>query len=149
MLLTMDDPLTRYVTALEQLDRTTLDDLLALCDPDMHFRDPFNDSRGVDAFGRVMQDMFAKLDDIRFRIDHMGWSVTDDACALIHWSLDAKLAALGGKSWQVEGCSMLRFGADGQLTAHYDYWDAATGLYERLPVLGRVLGLLRRRIRAD
>lgn len=149
MLHTMDDPLTRYVTALEQLDRATLPDLLALCDPDLHFRDPFNDCRGVAAFGRVMQDMFAKLDNVRFSTDHMAWSVTDDSCALIHWTLTAHLAALGGKPWQVEGCSMLRFGTDGKLTAHYDYWDAAAGLYERLPVLGRVLGLLRRRIRVD
>lgn len=145
----MDDPLTRYVTALEQLDRATLTDLLALCDRDMHFRDPFNDCRGVDAFGRVMQDMFAKLDNVSFRSDHMAWSIKDDSCALIHWTLDANLAALGGKPWHLAGCSLLHFGAGGLLTAHYDYWDAAAGLYERLPVLGRVLGLLRRRIRAE
>lgn len=147
MLNVMNDRLTRYLTALEQLDRATLADLLALCDPDMHFRDPFNDCRGVDAFGRIMQDMFAKLDHVRFRTNHMAWSATDESCALVHWTLDANLRALDGKPWHVEGCSMLRFGADSKLTAHYDYWDAAGGLYERLPVLGRVLRLLRRRIR--
>ena len=144
----MDDPLTRYVAALERLNRESLADLLALCDPHMHFRDPFNDCHGVAAFGRVMEDMFAKLDDVHFAADHVAWSGSDRSCALIHWHLDASLRALRGKPWQVEGCSMLHFGADGTLTAHYDYWDAAAGFYEHLPILGRVLGLLRRRIAA-
>ena len=143
----MTDPLARYAAALETLERETLPALLTLCDPELHFRDPFNDCHGVDAFGRVMGDMFDKLDNVRFKANHVAWSAADASAALMHWTLEANLRAFDGKPWRVEGCSMLRFGDDGRLTAHYDYWDAAAGLYERIPLLGYVLRTLRRRIR--
>lgn len=145
----MDDPLSRYVNALEQLDRTKLAGLLEMCDPDMHFRDPFNDCHGVAAFGRVMQHMFETLDEVRFASHYRAITTDDPSSALIHWTLDAKFGRFNGRPWHVEGCSMLRFSADGKLTAHYDYWDAASGFYERLPILGRLLRSLRRRIAVD
>ena len=142
----MNDPLARYVHTLETLERSTLAELLTLCAPTIHFRDPFNDCHGVAAFGRVMDDMFDKLDDVRFEVDHRAWSAADESCALIQWTLRANLRAFGAKAWCVEGCSELHFGADGKLTAHYDYWDAAAGLYERLPLIGFLFRTLRRRI---
>lgn len=143
----MNDSLSRYVRTLETLKRESLAELLTLCDPHIHFRDPFNDCHGVDAFGRVLGDMFDKLDNVRFTASHAAWSSLDDPCGLIHWHLNANLRALGDKPWCVEGCSLLRFGVDGKLTAHFDYWDAAAGLYERIPIIGCVLRSLRRRIR--
>ncbi len=143
----MNDSLSRYIHTLETLERGTLAQLLALCHPDIHFRDPFNDCHGVDAFGRVMGDMFDKLDAVDFSTQHVAWSANDEACALVQWTLRAKLRALANQAWSVEGCSVLHVGGDGNITAHYDYWDAAAGLYERIPLIGFVLRSLRRRIR--
>ena len=36
----------------------------------------------------------------------------------------------------------------GRVVAHRDYWDAAEELYEKLPVLGALMRLLKRRLRA-
>jgi hypothetical protein len=94
-----------------------------------------------------MGDMFDKLDDVHFTADLDAWCAADESSALIHWTLSANMRAFAGKPWCVEGCSMLHFGDDHKVTAHYDYWDAASGLYEHLPLLGFLFRLLRRRIR--
>ena len=37
--------------------------------------------------------------------------------------------------------------ADGRVVEHRDYWDAAEQLYEKLPLIGGVLRLLKRSMR--
>ena len=37
---------------------------------------------------------------------------------------------------------------DGRVLAHIDHWDPAAQLYERVPVLGAVLRMIRRRLAA-
>jgi hypothetical protein len=39
----------------------------------------------------------------------------------------------------------VRFAADGRVGWHRDYWDAAEELYEKLPLIGSLMRLLRRR----
>jgi hypothetical protein len=41
------------------------------------------------------------------------------------------------------GGSHLVLDADGCITLHRDYWDAAEELYEKLPVVGRVMRWLK------
>ena len=45
----------------------------------------------------------------------------------------------------VRGGSHLVLAEDGRIRAHRDYWDAAEELYEKLPILGRLMRWLRRR----
>jgi steroid Delta-isomerase len=146
----MTDALDIYTTALQSLTADRLDGLMLLVGEDMHFRDPFNDCRGRDHYRAILEDMFDKLGAIKFSVDASAWVAPRDAggarMALIKWMLAAELQK---KPWCVEGCSDIRFGPSGLVLAHYDYWDAASGLYERFPVIGGVLKLMRRRIRVD
>lgn len=73
----------------------------------------------------------------------------DAGVALIRWQLDARLSKLGNQPWSVPGCSELHFSADGRVSAHLDYWDAAGQLYEIIPLLGRCLRALRHRLQVD
>jgi hypothetical protein len=50
----------------------------------------------------------------------------------------------GGDPVVSYGMTHFRFDTSGRILLHRDFWDAATGLYEYLPVLGPVL----RRVRA-
>jgi hypothetical protein len=40
----------------------------------------------------------------------------------------------------------VRFDPEGLVTLHQDYWDAGAGLYEHMPVLGRLIGAIRARL---
>ena len=46
----------------------------------------------------------------------------------------------------VRGASHLQYDAQGRITMHRDYWDAAEELYEKLPLLGLLMRWLRRRL---
>ena len=145
----MTDALDTYVAALQSLTADRLEDLMLLVADDVHFRDPFNDCRGRVRYCAVLKDMFENLDAIEFTVNQSAAVAPRDAdnaqAALIKWTLTAELHK---KPWRIEGCSELRFGSNGLLLAHHDYWDA-TSLYEWFPVIGRVLKVLRRRIQID
>jgi hypothetical protein len=40
------------------------------------------------------------------------------------------------------------FAADGRIARHRDYWDVAEELYEKVPLLGGLMRLVKRRLRA-
>jgi hypothetical protein len=42
------------------------------------------------------------------------------------------------------GVTHLRFDADGRIVLHQDFWDASEGLYQYVPMLGRVIHRIRR-----
>ncbi len=44
------------------------------------------------------------------------------------------------------GISHLRFDASGQVVLHQDYWDAASGLFQHLPIIGGLLRWIKRRL---
>lgn len=140
----MSDPLQTYVEALEQLRADNLDSVLALVSENIHFTDPFNDCHSRARYRAVLIDMFDKLGEVRFVVDDYAWS-NDVAArrALLRWTLSAELFE---RPWEVCGCSALGFDDRDLLIAHHDYWDAATAVYERIPILGRLLRSIRRRI---
>jgi hypothetical protein len=58
----------------------------------------------------------------------------------VRWRMTVVSDQLGGGEPMVSyGMSHFRFDADGRILLHKDFWDAGTGLYEYLPVIGSVL----------
>lgn len=112
---------------------------------DAYFKDPFNEVRGVDAIRRIFQHMFEQLEAPRFRISEkmMG---ADGNAALI-WEFRFRSSLLGGDQL-LRGASHLRFAGDGKVIFHRDYWDASEELYVKIPLLGALMRLLRRRLAA-
>ncbi len=52
----------------------------------------------------------------------------------------------GGRAQQIHGGTLLTLAADGRIAAHRDYWDAAEGVYEKLPFVGALLRVIKRRM---
>ena len=136
----MTAPNERYRTFLEKLTLETLERLPDHVTPDVRFKDPFNDVRGADAMARVFRHMFANVRNVRFTVHH---ALASEDTGLMSWRFQG---ILSGKPWSFEGTSVLRFAPDGRVAEHIDYWDAATEFYERFPVIGWLLAVLRRRL---
>ena len=136
-----DLALKRYAEFFESLtaDRVALLDQVMT--EDVSFTDPFNSVRGIEQVRQVFVEMHAQFSDARFVVTHA--ALADDGSGLLRWELNGKLRRTGDP-WHVEGMSQVRFGPDGRVSEHVDYWDAARQFYERLPVVGWIL----RRIRA-
>lgn len=106
------------------------------------FKDPFNEVNGLEAIRRVFAHMFERLAEPRFKVLER---VVDDAGALLTWEFSFRS---GKRSILVRGASHLRFNNRGKVVYHRDYWDAAEELYAKLPLLGGLMRLLRRRLAA-
>ena len=132
--------LDAYLAAYDAMGPDNLDVFDAVCDPDVRFVDPFNDLRGVERLKDVYRDMYASLDRPRFTIHD---SAVGEKAGYIRWSFDF---GLRGREMSVDGMSEVAFGPDGRVVAHVDHWDSGSQVYARIPVLGTVIGWVRKRI---
>ena len=132
-----------YVDALQTLRPETVDALMALCRPDVHFRDPFNDVRGQAAYANALRHMFRKVDGLRFEVTHLSG---DDDVWCLAWRFTGRARLLG--DLELEGTSLVGLDEGGKVASHSDHWDATEQVYGRLPVVGRLFRLMRRAFRA-
>lgn len=110
--------------------------------PDAYFKDPFNEVRGVEAIQRIFAHMFQQLDAPRFVVTER---VADSDGVMLVWEFSFRTRQWGrGVTQVIRGVSHLKFGADGKVCYHRDYWDAAEELYMKLPVIGSLMRGLRK-----
>lgn len=107
-----------------------------------YFKDPFNEVRRLDDIKEIFSRMFLQVADPRFLVkEHAG----DMRGLFLVWDMSFRM-----KSWRpresqiIRGVSHLRFGPDGKVAYHRDYWDTGEELYSKLPLLGAGVRLLRR-----
>lgn len=129
-----------YCQYLQTITRERVGMLDQHVSPDVHFRDPFNDVQGIDNMRAVFEDMFDQISDIAFDIRDQ---ISDGNVTVITWTMSGIMMK---KPWSVEGASRLTFDDNGLLTEHLDYWDAAEGVYEKLPFIGWLPRALRRKL---
>ncbi|MEZ5824067.1 MAG: nuclear transport factor 2 family protein [Geminicoccaceae bacterium] len=134
-----------YIEAFENLEPATLDRLMDRFSTDARFADPFNDVTGRDAIRRVFERMFEDVDDPRFVVT--GRAGAGDTHYL-RWHFTCRPKGFLGRSGDlvIDGMSEVRLDSDGRVCLHVDHWDAARQLYEHVPVLGSILGILRRKL---
>jgi steroid Delta-isomerase len=128
----------------ETLSPASLVGLRTVYSEAVQFRDPFNDLQGADQLEALLARMFERLHTPRFVVREV--AVQNDGAVLL-WDFHYRL-----RGWQphrqrhIHGASHVRFAADGRVSIHRDYWDAAEEVYEQLPVLGALLRCLKRRL---
>ena len=139
-----DTAVADYIAFLETMTPESLDRFEEVFAPDAHFRDPFNDARGLPAVRQVFEKMFQDLDGHGFQV--LGHAIAGER-VYMNWRF--RIVPKGRKrEWWIDGMSAVDFRDDGKVVAHIDHYDAAGQIYERFPLIGPVLRALRRRIAA-
>jgi steroid Delta-isomerase len=90
----------------------------------------------------IFGHMFANLDGPRFEVRDL---IVQGDQAFLSWDFVFRMRRFNREPQRIRGGSHLRFGAEGLITEHRDYWDAAEELYEKLPVLGGLMRWLKKR----
>ena len=137
----------RVIHFFEHLQPGDIAQLARLYAADARFKDPFNEVEGIAAIADVFDHMFATLDSPRFVVT--GQVVQGQQCFLLWDFLFAFKGYSRGVTQTVRGTSHLVFNDQGRVMLHRDYWDAAEGLYEKLPLVGVLMRWLKRRVNAD
>ncbi len=142
----------RYVEFMTTLGPAGIATAASVVTDDMHFRDPFNDVHGRAHFVRCLQDMLEKLDDLRIEVTHVAALAARSELPgaapsfALYWHFSGRLKQLGRRHWAVTGVAVVTLAVDGRVAEHLDYWDAAGGFYEQLPMIGGLMRWLRRRL---
>ncbi len=140
----MSDFLRRFAQAFATLDKHNLHLLDSLYSKDIVFTDPLHEVHGLTPLHRLF----------RASCTVMSASCASTSTASTRWP-KAKVTCAGkssfchprlakGKVIRVEGCSHLMW--RDKVYRHRDYFDAGAMLYEHLPVFGRVISWLKRRV---
>ena len=124
----------------ETLSPTALASVGEIYASDAVFIDPFNELKGLASIRAVYQHMFDTLVRPRFVITK---SVSTLQSGFMTWDF---LFECRGQSMCISGCTQFELNAAGLITLHQDYWDPAQQIYEKIPLLGSVLRLLRRKL---
>ena len=143
----MVDAAADYQRYWEELSPDTIDRLRALAAPDMRFADPFNDVTGVDKVVRLLHAGFEDSEGLRFAFRDR--AVSDSGAVYYRWQCRFRPKRFKGPPWVIEGMSEVRFDAAGRVAEHVDHWDSGSQFYRRIPVLGWLIGLVRRRLAVE
>ena len=109
---------------------------------DAYFKDPFNEVHRLEDIRKIFARMFRQVTDPRFVV---GENIGDARALFLVWDMRFRM-----KSWKpqqvqiIRGVSHLRFGEDGKVNYHRDYWDTGEEIYAKLPLIGGAVRFLRR-----
>jgi len=130
-----------YIRLFEELSFETIEGMEAFVCPNVRFKDPFNDITGIAVFRALLEKTLSDVSDPIFCVTNQ---VLDDKTLFLRWTFQGHVKGLG--NWHVVGMSAVRFDDHGKICEHIDYWDAAEQFYEKLPVIGGVLRMIKRRL---
>ena len=134
----------RLASFYEALDPQRLNALDTVYAPQARFKDPFNDVVGIPAIRAIFQHMFDTLENPRFVV-HTCFG--DSAQGFLTWTMYFHTrTGKRVKAWEIHGGTHVQWGRDGRVMLHRDYWDAAEELYEKIPLLGGLMRVLKRRL---
>lgn len=104
------------------------------------FVDPFNQLTGLASVRAVYQHMFDTLKQPRFVVTT---TVESERHGFMTWDF---LFECRGQAQQISGCTQFELNDQGLIILHRDYWDAAQQVYEKIPLLGAVIRMIRRKL---
>lgn len=140
------DALDRFSHFFSSFGVERIDRLLdAVYASDVYFNDTLKAIHGRDELRHYLRESAAAVEDCRVTIEDS--TRTHAGEHLVRWRMMIRFKKLrrGVDTWTV-GVSHLRFGADGRVVYHQDYWNAADGIYEHVPLLGTMIRALKKRL---
>ena len=139
----MSSFLRQFAQRFAQLDKDNLQRLGELYTDDVRFTDPLHEVQGLGQLRGYFAELYANVSELRF--DFHGFDQIAEGEGYLRWVMSYRHPRLaGGRLIRVDGCSHLLW--SDKVYCHRDYFDAGALLYEHLPVLGRAIAWLKRRM---
>ena len=121
----------KYVKSFEQLEPSTISDLIDCLHESFIFIDPFNNIRGKESFRKFLEKMFLKIKDPKFKILKV---LEEKNLTLIKWSFEYQMSK---KKINFDGVSEI-ITKENLVYKHIDYWDSGKNFYSNLPLIGSI-----------
>lgn len=112
--------------------------------PGAVFQDPAVKIRGLERISHYYSSVYRNVKEIRF--DFQDVFTAKERFAMT-WLMTIKVKGLNfGEPYSVEGISVFEFNEEGKVTFHRDYVDLGAMVYEKIPVLGKLITGIRKRL---
>lgn len=115
-------------------DPSTADKISQLYASSLYFNDTVTTLRTRTDLSEYMGKTSDRLNVSTVKIDQV---IRDGEDVFVRWNMHFSSSAYGmGVDSESIGMTHLRFNEQGEIILHQDFWDAAAGLYEHLPIVG-------------
>lgn len=139
----MSDFLRQFAHSFASLDKHNLERLENLYSKDITFTDPLHEVQGLTALHDYFAGLYEQVSQLRF--DFHSFDQVNEGEGYLRWKMSFSHPQLAkGQVIRVEGCSHLLW--RDKVYRHRDYFDAGALLYEHLPIVGRIIAWLKRRM---
>lgn len=139
----MSDFLQHFAHEFSMLNKDNLERVGELYSSDVSFTDPLHHIQGLAAMQRYFEQLYSNVSELHF--DFHRFDEVSSGEGYLVWTMSYSHPRLAqGRTITVEGCSHLRWHE--KVYWHRDYFDAGALLYEHLPLMGRIIAWLKRRL---
>ena len=128
-----------------KLDKDHLELVDGFYDPNTLFQDPVHELRGSNAVKNYYSGLYQNVTEIHFEFKN-AWE--SESTVTLEWRMHLKASAIqSGKEITVDGASLITFGGpEGKAIRHRDYFDMGEFIYERVPVLKTIIGIIKKKL---
>lgn len=134
----------KFLTTYNILTSKNLHLLKEIYRSDIRFVDPAHEINGLDDLAEYFSVLYENLSSIDFAFHDI---VKNDSSAYLQWEMTFSHKKLsGGRPVVVNGTTFLQFDYDQMVYYHRDFFDLGVMLYERLPLLGRLVKIIKGRL---
>ena len=111
---------------------------------DVHFDDNLKEVRGLDDLREYLVETARSVESCTVEVLDVARSGDE---FYLRWEMEIRSRKLRrGRPLLSYGVTHLRYDADGRIILHRDFWDAAGGLFEHLPVIGMIIRKIKARL---
>lgn len=140
----MPRPLDRFKIVFNQLDKDHLHLLEEIYTLDVKFRDPVHTLEGLPALRDYYGRLYEGVISCEFEFEA---EVIEGQQGMLAWIMRFQHARFRfGEKLELRGVSHLQFQDDGRVHYHRDYFDMGEFIYERTPILGSVIRMIKNRL---
>ncbi len=139
-----DVNIKNMIKTFNELGVDNLDVLDSFYEVKAEFQDPAVKIKGLANLKKYYAAVYKNVKSIQFDFTEI---VKNDLCYYATWTMHLSAKGLNsGKKYSVEGLSVIRFNEKNLVTYHRDYFDLGGMVYEKLPVLGPLVGLIKKKL---
>lgn len=140
----MSEFLRDYARRFAELDRNNLHLLGELYSQDIAFADPLHEVHGLTDLRKYFAELYANVRDLQ--VEFHAYDQVRESKGDLRWAMTYRHPRLNKcEPIAVQGSSHLLW-TENRVFQQRDFFDAGALLYEHLPVLGRMIGWLKKRL---
>ena len=139
------EAVARFVAFFGDLDEARVkENVRTVYAPDAWLNDTLKSLRGVEAIERYFVDTARGVESCKVDVDEV---VPAPSGVYLRWRMHIRFKKFRrGETHSSIGVSLLRFDKEGRVVYHQDYWDSGSNLFEKIPVLGAGIRMVKRRL---